>query len=73
MTRHNYIQLAQPTTDNVTITNACAVQFNAAAGTHLAVDAATTKTTPTNVDGGWIKVNINDVVAYVPVYLSKTS
>ncbi len=69
--RYNYI-LLQNTTGTSTITNGCALRFNAAAGTHKAVDAATTKTTPGGVDA-WMKHNINSTVYFQPLYLSKTA
>lgn len=75
VTRHNYIEMLQPTLSGAgpaAITNACAIWFDAAIGTHKAVDAATTKVTVTGVDA-WIKVNLNGVVGFVPVYLSKTA
>ncbi len=75
VTRHNYLQL-----DNVTLagvgpaalTDAAVFRFNAAAGTHKAVDAATTKTTPGGVDA-WVKVNVNGTILYMPAYTSKTA
>lgn len=73
VTRHNYILCAQPTLDNVTVTNGCALQFDAASGTHCALAASSTKTTPTAVDGGWLKINVNGTVLYVPMYTSTTS
>ncbi len=71
VTRYNYI-LIQNTTGTSTITNGCVLRFNAAAGTHKAVDAATTKTTPGAVDA-WMKHNINSTVFFQPLYLSKTA
>jgi hypothetical protein len=71
---HNYISVKQPLlTGLATLTDAAVFAFDANAGTHKAVGAPSTKTTPTNVDGGWIKVNINGTLGYVPVYLSKTA
>jgi hypothetical protein len=75
VTRHNYLFL-----DNVTgtgagpasITDAAVMRFNAAAGTHKAVDSGTTKTTPGTVDA-WVKININGTLYYIPSYTSKTS
>ncbi len=71
ITRLNYWDVNQ-FTGAATVTNACVMRFNAAIGTHKAVDAATTKTTPGGVDA-WIKVNLNGTLAFVPAYLSKTA
>lgn len=72
VTRHNYIDVNQIATTNVTVTNAAVMRFDAAAGTHLAIDSGTTKTTPGTVNS-WLKVNINGVIQYIPCYTSKTS
>lgn len=73
VTRHNYIDALTPTlAASAVVTDACLVRFDAAAGTHKAVDAATTKTTPGGVDA-WVKVNVNGTVMYVPAYTSKTA
>ncbi len=75
VTRHNYLDIQNPSLAGAgpaALTDACIMRFDAAIGTHKAVDAASTKTTPTAVDA-WIKVNLNDVVGYVPCYLSKTA
>ena len=73
VTRHNYAEYRDVSTDaDVTVTDACTMRFDAAAGTHLAVDAATTKTTPGGVDA-WIKININGTIFFMPAYLSKTT
>lgn len=72
VTRHNYIEL-----DNVSVaasavvTDATVFRFDAAAGTHKAVDGATTKSTPGGVDA-WVKININGTIYYMPAYTSKT-
>lgn len=70
-TRLNYFKLQQPT-GAATITDACVLQFDAAAGTHKAVDGASTKTTPGTVNA-WVKVNVNGTIHYLPAYTSKTS
>ena len=54
------------------VTDAAVFRFDAAAGTHKAVAAASTKTTPGGVDA-WIKTNINGVLFYTPAYLSMTA
>jgi hypothetical protein len=69
--RYNYLQLSQPT-GAATITDAAALYFNAAAGTHKATLAATTKATPGAVDA-WVKININGTLYYMPAYLSSTA
>lgn len=72
VTRYNYLNLSQPTLTNVTITDGCAMRFNAAIGTHVCIDNGTTKSSPGTVTA-WMKVNINSTVYYIPVYSSKTS
>jgi hypothetical protein len=75
VTRHNYIDVNNVAVTGVgpaAVTNACVFRFDAAAGTHKAVDAATTKSTPTAVDA-WIKHNINGTIFYFAGYLSKTA
>lgn len=73
LARHNYIVLADPIVDvDTTITDACVMAFDAAAGTHKAVDGATVKVTPGAVDA-WIKTNVNGTIYYVPAYLSKVT
>jgi hypothetical protein len=71
VTRHNYLVYANPAGTS-TITDACVASYDAAAGTHKAVDGATTKTTPTDVKA-WEKVNVNGTIYYRPLYLSKTA
>ncbi len=75
VTRHNYHTLLNPVLSGAgpaALTDACVFRFDAAAGTHKAVDAATTKTTPGGVDA-WVKVNVNGTVLYMPAYTSKTA
>ena len=73
VTRHNYIDMETPTlTNGATVTDAAIMRFDAAAGTHLAVDSGSTKTTPSTVDA-WLKVNINGTIYFVPAYTSKTT
>ena len=73
VTRHNYIDVQNMSlTKGALLTDAAVFRFDAAIGTHKAVDAASTKTTPSGVDA-WMKVNLNGVIGYVPVYLSKTA
>jgi len=72
-TRHNYLNLATPTlTNSAAVTDACVFRFDAAAGTHKAVDAGTTKTSPGTVSA-WVKVNVNGTIHYMPAYTSKTT
>ncbi len=71
VTRHNYLQILQPAGSS-TITDACVFRFDAAPGTHKAVDSGTTKTSPGTVSA-WIKHNINGTIYYEPLYTSKTS
>lgn len=75
VTRHNYIDVQNVSLAGVgpaALTDACVFRFDAAAGTHKAVDSGTTKTTPGTVDA-WVKVNVNGTVYYMPAYTSKTT
>lgn len=75
MTRLNYIDVNQVTLGGAgpaAVTDACVFRFNAAAGTHKAVDAGTTKTSPGTVTQ-WVKINVNGTLAYIPSYSSKTT
>lgn len=73
VSRHNYFDLLSPSPlTNVTVTDATIFRFNAAAGTHPAVAAASTKATPGTVNA-WLKVNINGTVMYAPLYTSMTT
>ena len=73
VTRHNYLNVKTPTlTTSAVVTDAALARFDAAAGTHAAVDSGTTKTTPGSVDA-WLKMNINGTIYYVPAYTSKTA
>lgn len=73
ITRYNYFDLKQPILGpTTTLTDACVARFDNVAGTHYAVDAGTTKTTPGTVDA-WLKFNVNGTVYYVPAYTSKTT
>lgn len=71
--RHNYIDVQDVSlAASAAVTDACVMRFDAAAGTHKAVAAGTTKTTPGTVNA-WIKHNINGTIYYVPAYTSTTS
>jgi len=72
VTRGNYIDVLRPTLTDISMTDACVLRFPAAAGTHEAVDAGSTKTTPGTVNA-WVKVNVNGTVYYIPAYTSKTT
>lgn len=73
VTRHNYIDVRNTMLfSSAAVTDACLVRFDAAAGTHKAVDAGTTKTTPITVNA-WLKCNLNGAIVYIPMYTSKTS
>jgi hypothetical protein len=73
VTRHNYVTMKDPVlTASAVVTDACAIRFDAAAGTHKAVDGSSTKSTPGGVDA-WIKLNINGSLYFMPAYLSKTA
>ena len=60
------------TSGTITITDAVLARFDAAAGTHKAVDSGSTKSTPGTVDA-WLKYNVNGTIYYSPLYTSKTS
>ena len=69
VTRHNYIDLLTPTlTYGAAVTNATVFRFNANAGTHSALDSASGFAT-----SGWMKVNVNGTLGYVPVMTAKTA
>ncbi len=75
VTRHNYLDVNDPVLSGAgpaALTDACVLRFNAAAGTHKATKAATTKTTPGGVDA-WIIYNMNGTLMYGPLYLSTTA
>ena len=76
VTRQNYINIKNvattETSGTITITDGAVMRFNADAGTHVCVDASSTKTTPSSVDA-WIKTNINGTIYYTPCYTSKTT
>lgn len=73
VTIHNYTVLETPTVSGTAaVTDAAVMRFDAAAGTHKAVDSGTTKTTPGTVDA-WVKVNVNGTLHYLPAYTSKTT
>ncbi len=75
VTRHNYIDIPNVTLTGAgpaALTDGCVFRYDAAVGTHKALDAASTKTTPGGVDG-WEKKNVNGTIMYSPLYLSKTA
>jgi len=71
VTRHNYWNLTNAAGTS-TITDAAVMRFDAAIGTHKALAAGTTKTTPGAVTG-WLKVNVNGTLHFSPLYSSQTS
>ncbi len=76
ITRQNYMNIKNvvetETSGTITITDGAVMRFDAAAGTHVCVDASSTKSSPGTVDA-WVKVNINGTIYYTPCYTSKTS
>jgi hypothetical protein len=73
VTRHNYIDVNNVLLQSsAALTDACVMRFDAAAGTHKAIDSGTTKTSPGAVSA-WMKININGTLYYIPAYTSKTS
>jgi hypothetical protein len=66
ITRHNYIDVQNIIKNEVggasiTIDNGCVFRFDAAAGTHYAVDAGTAVT-------AWMKNNLDGTVFYTPMF-----
>ena len=53
------------------LTDACVFAFDAAAGSHKAVDSGSTHPDIDATDA-WIKVNINGSVHYIPAYTDKS-
>lgn len=73
VTRHNYMNVKNISlSGTAAVTDAAVMRFDAAAGTHKAIDAGTTKTSPGTVSA-WVKININGTIYYVPSYTSKTT
>lgn len=75
VTRHNYMKFVQPVLTGAgpaALTDACFAWFDAAAGTHKAVDSSSTKVTVGAVDA-WVKINVNGSVMFMPAYTSKTA
>lgn len=75
--RHNYIDVITVGAVNdgagdLTVTDAAVMRFNAAPGSHSAIDSGTTKTSPGTVDA-WRKDNIDGTIYYTPMYTSKTT
>ena len=72
--KHRYLHFTQPTISGgtTTFTEAYAMYFDAAAGTHRAVDSGTTKSTPGTVNA-WVKIEINGLYYFIPAYSSKTA
>lgn len=81
VTRHNYINLrnllsgsvpsVSPARSYIQPTDACVFRFDAAAGTHKAVDSGSTHPDIDTTDA-WVKVNINGTVYYIPAYTDKS-
>lgn len=81
VTRHNYINITNfptgsipgltPASNYDAVVDACVIRFDAAAGTHKAVDAGTTHPDISTTDA-WIKVNINGTIHYIPCYTDKS-
>lgn len=73
VTRHNYIDVQDcSVAGTAAVTDACVFRFDAAAGTHRAVDAGTTKASPGTVNA-WVLINVNGTIHFIPSYTSKTS
>ena len=71
--RCDYLSFLNPAlAASAAVTDAFAIFFDAAVGTHKALDAATTKTTPSTVNG-WLKLDVNGTTYFVPMYTSKTT
>jgi hypothetical protein len=66
---HNYFDLLTPAVSKgAAVTNAFFLRFDANAGTHKAIDAASGLAT-----SGWAKVNINGTAGYIPVMASTSA
>lgn len=76
VTRHNYMDCRNPSlAGGAALTDACLVRFNAAAGTHKAVDAGSDKDFGGELAApvaAWIKFNLDGTVLYSPLFTSKT-
>jgi lysophospholipase L1-like esterase len=73
ITRYNYFDMLSPSlAGSAVITDATVFRFDDVVGTHKALGAGSTKTTPGTVDG-WMKVNVNGTLYYVPMYTSTTA
>lgn len=71
--RHNYIKAENVSVAaSAVVTDSALVWFDAAIGTHKAVNSGTTKTSPGTVTA-WVVININGTLHYMPAYASKTS
>lgn len=78
VTRHNYIKVEDVgLASGAAVTDGCVLWFDAAAGTHKAVDAHAGAGTPTlgvasaPVTGdpdAWVKINVNGTVMYMPAW-----
>ena len=70
--RYNYIQAKNPFVNpGSQITDACLFYFDDNAGTHKAIDSGTTHLGISTPEG-WIKVNVNGTIHYIPTYTSKS-
>lgn len=67
VTTHRYMNMLQPTGTSV-VTNAAAMYFNAIAGTHKAIAAGTTPAGQLHTTSGYLKIDINGTIHYIPVY-----
>ena len=74
ITRHHYIEYldVDDSAGNTNVTDGCTGYFDAAPGTHHAIDSGTTKSSPGTVDA-WEKKDINGTIYFGPLYTSKTS
>lgn len=73
VTRHNYLKCENvAVSGSAVVTDACTIWFDAAAGTHKALDAGTTKVS-IGVVTAWEKKNVAGTVMFSPLYSSKTS
>lgn len=77
VTRHNYVKYEDTSVASSTVTDACVMWFDAAAGTHKALLAQSGSGTPTlgaasaPVTGepdAWVKINVNGTVMVMPAW-----
>lgn len=73
VSRADYFAMRRPAlTGSAAVTDACVFYFDAAAGTHEAVAAGSSKASP-GIVSAWVKIDINGTIHYMSAYTSMTS